>query len=272
MAIEWLAEHVRVSLFSNAAVQIVEDDWRAVTKKKEADARQAIPGGHLFGGVIEPGLLNFSAAYNRIDMILGSPPLTELPAEPQFISVGRWEQARDTILALAHSWIEKNKFPVVRLAFGAVLVCPASDRKNAYETLKGLIPTVKVDADRMHELSYRVNWPTTSEARPKLIINRITNWSVIAVAYTNVQVPGSPVGPTSIPQLHGVRLEIDNNTDIKHAEPFTPIQQVAILDEAHASNTAMKGTHLGSYELQTAATGVAPLSAWEKFSLNVEQR
>ncbi len=242
MAVEWLAEHLRVSLFSNAAVQVAEEDWCAITKEKEAEARQAIAGGRVFSGRFETGLLNFSAAYNRIDIVLASPLPTEMPAEAQFASIGRWATMRDRFFEVTHSWIEHSKFPMVRIAFGAALNYPTPSRIAAYDILRQKITTVKIDPDRMHELLYRVNWPIQSNIIRDLTINRITSWSAIRIVYANFQ-PSAPVPATTIPQLDGVRLEIDNSTDVNRTQPFPKNQLVPILKEliSHASESALKG-------------------------------
>ena len=242
MAIEWLAEHIRVSLFSNEAVQVTEEDWCAITKEKEAEARQAIAGGRVFSGRFETGLLNFSAAYSRIDIVLASPLPTELPAEPKFASVGQWELVRDRFFQVTHSWIEQSKFPIVRIAFGAALNSPARGKIEAYNVLKQLITTVNVDPDRMQELMFRVNLPTHSNVIPHLTINRINTWSAIRIVYSNFE-PSSPIPLMNTPQLDGVRLEIDNNTDVSRTERFPQNQLVPILSEliSYASESASKG-------------------------------
>jgi hypothetical protein len=98
MAIEWLAEHLRVSLFANTAVQIKEEDWSAVTGQNEADARQAIAGGRVFSGKYGTGLLNLSGANNRIDIVFAPPLPTEILAEPQFPSIGPFAQTQESFL------------------------------------------------------------------------------------------------------------------------------------------------------------------------------
>jgi hypothetical protein len=243
MDIEWAAEHVRVSLFASTAVHITEDDWRAVTGQNEADARQAIAGGRVFSGRFEAGLLNFSGAFNRMDIIFASPPLTEQPAEPQLPTVGPWISVRDRFFELTHKWIESTKFPIIRVAFGAVLLSPVPDRKSAYEVLKKLLSSVAVDPNRMQELLYRVNWPTQSKAIRGLTINRITNWSAIQFTIGNIPVLTSPAVAVSIPLQHAVRLEIDHNTDLNRSVPFSPGQTNSIFKElvSHASENALNG-------------------------------
>jgi hypothetical protein len=46
MDLDWQAEFVRVSLFSNASIKISDDDWKHITGQDEAATRTQIPGGH----------------------------------------------------------------------------------------------------------------------------------------------------------------------------------------------------------------------------------
>jgi hypothetical protein len=244
MAIEWLAEHLRVSLFSSAAVQITEEDWRAVTGQSEAETRQAIVGGRVFSGRYDSGVLNLSGANSRIDIVLAPLVATDLAAEPQFPSVGPWEVMHEKFLKFTHTWIESTKFPIIRIAFGAVLNHPTAERNAAYDLLKGMVTTVRVDPDRMRELSYRVNWRTESSVVRGMTINRITNWSAVLIVVSHIPLQPPPsVAPSSIPSLHGARLEIDNSTDAARTEPFQPKQLIPILKEliSYASETAQKG-------------------------------
>jgi hypothetical protein len=136
------------------------------------------------------------------------------------------------------------EYPIVRIAFGAVLNYPTADRDAAYDVLKKMVTTVKIDPERMRELSYRVNWHTTSNVVRGVIVNRITSWSAVLVVTSNIQqFPLPSIAPTSIPPLHGVRLEIDNSTDAARADPFQQKQLIPIIKEliSCASETAQKG-------------------------------
>ena len=73
------------------------------------------------------------------------------------------------------------------------------------------------------------------------MINRVTTWSVgqfrLQAMFVDVGVPGGVSGPYSL------RLDIDHNTDSKHADPFEVVQFVPIFRElsALASQNADEG-------------------------------
>src|SRR5262249_25459262 len=161
-------------------------------------------------GPFKNGQLNLSGATNRADIIFAPAAATEFQSEPGLPSVGPWESVRDEFVNFTLSWVESIKFPVVRMAFGAVLLCRTPDRKASYLLLKDLVPSVSVDPEGMYELSFRVNWPTKSKVISDLSINRITNWSAIQFQTAGVMLAPSTAPPLLSEPLHAVRLEIDH--------------------------------------------------------------
>jgi hypothetical protein len=213
MAIEWAAENLRISLFSNQAVQVTDLDWRAITGQEEAETRKVVPGGRVFSGPFEDTLLSFAGTMNRADIVMSCAPelSTELP------TIGPWETTRERFFRLTSEWISAVRFPITRVAFGAVLLCPTTGRKEAYAYLKKLLSSVEVNPDEMRELIYRINWPTNSESIRGLSINRITQWSVIRLTVKAVQL-GESQADTKISESNAMRLEIDHSTDEARTE------------------------------------------------------
>jgi hypothetical protein len=241
MAVKWEAENMRVSLFSNEPISVEDQDWQAIAGQSENYNRQTVPGGHIYGGAFEGTQLNLSGVGRRIDLVqsvLLSPsnPIASLP------TIGSWETARDNFVGLTSTWLGAIRFPIVRIAFGAVLLSPAYDRRACYEALKALLSSVSVDPDEMRELSFRVNWVTKSRAVDGLQINRITGWAALEVLFANLEV-GTTTRATPTSRLHAVRLEIDHSTSEERSEPLEPRQVKAIYNElvSAASENALKG-------------------------------
>jgi hypothetical protein len=231
MAIVWSVENVRLTLFSGSPLQISEADWRAVTGREEAEARQAVPGGRMFTGPFEGGQLSVSGAFQRADLIFAAALPNEVSAEPQLLNVGTWEAVRDRFSAFASSWMESISFPIVRMAFGAVLLCRAENKMASYELLKQLLSSVTVDPVRMSDLVFRVNWPTTSKTIEGLRLNRITNWSAIQVMLANVTLGPHANQALLSEGLHAVRLEIDHSSDQARVKEFPRAALKPIYDE-----------------------------------------
>jgi hypothetical protein len=230
MTREWGAESLRVSLFSNAQTRITDEDWQAVTAQTENYTRQSIAGGYIYSGKFEQSQLNLSGVNKRIDFVQS----TILPATPtgefSLPTLGSWESTRERFLSFTSSWIKNSKLPFVRVAFGAVLLCPAQDRTASYEILKTLLSSVSVDPEKMRELLYRVNWPSESKVIHGLMINRITNWSALELFLASMELGPSPAASASS-QAHAVRLEVDHNTDAARSEPFSQDQVLSIYNE-----------------------------------------
>src|SRR5215472_13906013 len=122
MAIDWAVENVRLSLFSKAAVVVTDADWKALTGQQEAETRQNVPGGRVLAGPHEGGRLNLAGIGNRAGIIQTSTPASADVA-PLLPTFGKWESVRDKFVNVTSAWMRNVEFPVVRVAFGSVLLC-----------------------------------------------------------------------------------------------------------------------------------------------------
>jgi hypothetical protein len=132
---EWVTEQLRLSAFSNAPIPTTERDWQKITGQEEAENRTAIAGGKMFSGSFQGGTLSLAYSGLRADIILNA-TLKETAEEPQLPSFGRWSDTsvffRDTV----SKWLEQAAVPMVRLAFGAILLHQVDSRESAYKTEK----------------------------------------------------------------------------------------------------------------------------------------
>lgn len=238
MAIEWATENVRVSLFSNTVLNLTDQDWRNITGQDEAETRKAVLGGRVFSGHFDGHLLSVASTGNRADIVISSAP-EALPGLP---TIGSWETIRDRFVDFTSNWITTVKFPIVRIAFGAVLLCPLPERREAYLYLQQLLASVKIDPDHMRELIFRVNWPTKSEVIKGLLINRITQWNAIRLLVKALQL-NEPQSDLNILETNAVRLEIDHSTDETRSEQIDAKKVIPLFEElvTLASENAAKG-------------------------------
>jgi hypothetical protein len=77
MALEWIAEVLRVSLFSANTVNLTDADWKQITGQDEAETKQKAVGLRTMAGSYFGGLLGVSAVGPRVDCILSRKPITE---------------------------------------------------------------------------------------------------------------------------------------------------------------------------------------------------
>jgi hypothetical protein len=238
----WSVQSLRLSLFTAAQISTAEAEWTKVTSQEEAHVRQIVPGGRVYGGLVGETYLTLSVVNSkpsggRADLIR-SPSPTEAPEPAMLRVIGKWEAERDRFISLALSWLKAFESPIIRIAFGAALFSQVSDRKECYILLSKLLKSVAVIPDQMRDLLFRINWPEESHVLPGLSINRLTTWASMkrwpaAVILTGDQLSVGTDGD----EVYAVSLEIDNNTDQEHTQPFDEAQKVAIFKELVAMAT-----------------------------------
>jgi hypothetical protein len=243
----WAVQQMRVSLFSSDAMSLSEKHWKQLTGEDEAASRIAIAGGKQYSGKFLGGTFSVGFSSTRCDIILGYDGTLDDPTlEPKLPAYGNWEEISETFLTAVTPFIEGFEFPVVRLAFGALLLAPASSKEDAYSQMGKLLRSVKVDPVHMREFNYRVNWPQSSTTVSGLEVNRLTTWSASGFYRALMQLTGTEMSAAAASDLiHAVRLEMDHNTSQAHKEPFGKAIRIPILREllSMARDNAKAGEH-----------------------------
>ncbi|MFZ5693532.1 MAG: hypothetical protein ACOY5F_20040 [Pseudomonadota bacterium] len=243
MTLPWQTESLRLSVFSSEPIKLSESDWQTLTGQTESDLRQNIPGGRLYAGQAFGGQLNLSYAATRADVVLSASNSTSAPAEVTLPVFGTWTETRDVFAKAVPGWLTSTSFPIVRIAFGAVLLLETKTGEDNYRMLEGLLQSVKVDP-RMRDLIFRVNWPRDSSVKSGLSINRVTHWSSLRFSLRALELTGDVLRQLSGENdKHACRLEIDHNTDAENKLPFEKSELAPIFEElvAFADENAFKG-------------------------------
>lgn len=233
MGLDWGVQFARLSLFLSEPYAISDKDWAVLTGQEEAETRQVVTGGkRLSGPVAIGGIMHMSTTVSRFDVILAAAD-PEAGEEVKVPSVGPYEETFASFFESTRKWIEHVNPPTVRVAFGAGLTCKTANREEAYDHLRGLLKSLKVDPKNMRDLEYRVNWPGKSKIKQDLVVNRITTWSSLRFIRQLVQIGGAPAGggdPGRIDAgyVDAVRLEMDHNTDEAWKAPFDQGTLIAI--------------------------------------------
>lgn len=232
MALDWLAQQLRLSFFSSESIPVSEAGWTTITGQAEAETRISIPtGGKQYSGKFSGGVLALAYSSTRGDVILA---VDQSSVEPdnQLPAIGRWDEISQSFASSVEPFLEAIEPPIVRIAFGAVLLSRAESREDAYQKLGHLLDSVTIDPQRMRDLTYRINWPLMSKVIPDLELNRITSWGAIAIFQSILQIAGSQasLAPASS-TLNAVQLEIDHNTAAGRNVPFERTQRIPIFRE-----------------------------------------
>ena len=246
MALDWSAELLRLSLFSNAPLSVSDSDWLKLTGKPTSELRQVHASGSVYGGAIANGFrLQVSSSHSRIDVIM-SAPAEDVPDVRTIPTMGPWTDAMKKFSRTIEPWLQESDFEFNRMALGASFLFASQSSEQSLMELKKLLSSVTGSVDGMEELLLRVNWPQSSKVVENLKINRITTWNALQLRVQLFQVAPISLGsraPITYNDVHAVRLEIDHSTDEKRTDVFQSDSLIPIYGEllALASENASKG-------------------------------
>ena len=214
---EWQAEGLRVSAFMAepndpgqlGLWQAVGGDMPEVSQFHPREQRGQ-EGGPFLGG-----WLTVEVTAGRIDWRLRADnrePPVELP------TIGQYGTAVQDFREPMRKWLEGG-LKLSRLAFGAVLLMPTESVVAAYQTLDGLLPSVKIDPENTRDLVYRINRRRPSRGPMQgLQINRLCTWSAGQLRSAMIELTeGAELRQIGKPQ-DICKLELDINTASEFGE------------------------------------------------------
>ena len=126
--------------------------------------------------------------------------------------IGPFPKSLESFVPLMRNWLN-SCLPVVRVAFGAILLQPVKTQQEGYQLIAEYLPSVKLSPGESSDFSYQINRPRDSKTGiPNLRINRLTKWSVAQYFERRV-----PMAPGAIRHFDSevrldCRLELDINT------------------------------------------------------------
>ena len=229
----WLAESLRLTAFPDAPIDpMALRVWRdelfgappAEIRRMPQEARAVEEGPAL------DGRLRAEIRTNRIDW--GLSPAGSASWADQLPDRSGYEACMHGFGDRMREWLSTAVPPLCRLAFGAVLLLPAESVADANRRLAGLLPTVKIDAENVHDFLYRVNRRRESESGiPELQLNCLSTWSVIELVRIDIEAAGQPAAMHSSSSRFACRLEWDINSVPRSEGPFDKNLSLALFDE-----------------------------------------
>jgi len=208
--------------------------WNQVVEKDAEESRSRRSVGELQeSGAFEGKRLVLDIKPGRADWRLSALPGP--PGElPDLVpTIGPLDDVLTTFLKLTDRWLDVCP-PVTRIAFGAILVKPATDRETGYSAISRLLPRVDIDPENSFDFLYQINRPRTSSSGISgLRLNRLSKWSVLATFLLQVAAGGGGGGlvrDTRQPQFF-CRLELDMSTDANFSEEFSRDKMRPIFQE-----------------------------------------
>jgi hypothetical protein len=163
-------------------------------------------------GAFHQGKLELSSSAARVDwtytaQVSGE---NELDFSAGIPTLGNFEASLVDFKALADRWLKEMCPPIVRIAFGAVLLQPVESHEHGYESLKSYLPGLGIDPKGSCDFFYQINRPRTSKSGiSDLRINRLSKWAVMGIQ-AHLFTAGKSV-TTDMGSL-ATRLELDIST------------------------------------------------------------
>jgi hypothetical protein len=220
---KWQVDLLRLTVFTTAPLAAgMLDGWKAVTgNEPESKASKTTIGIHMAEGPYKHARVILNIGPGRIDWLLTPAPSSEDPAPV----IGGYAETAQLFLDLIKPWLKEPPVSVIRLAFGAVLRFPVTDKASGYNVLGQLIPSLKIDPENSFDLMYQINRPRHSKIINALKLNRLSKWMVIHFAVVESVSRVKGVG-----NEHFCRIELDVNTDPEYKPDFTK-DSLRLVDE-----------------------------------------
>lgn len=215
--------------------------WQAVTDgQPDETTTNPKKGSALIQGAFDPGRLILKLEPDRIDWVLAPVELDmeELAEAGEPPALGPAKEIVDAFSAIAEKWLTRDDLPAIaRIAFGAVLKHPETDRQAGYLRLPDYVP-VRVDPESS-DFHYQINLPPVPSATgiEGLSLNRLSKWSV--AGWKSFRFTGMAVQALPGTEAFALRLEWDINTVADFAGPIPHAQLVDIYRELVAAGRSI---------------------------------
>jgi len=227
----WIIEQARATVFAMPNATIDYTGWWAPLATTEPDQVNQQPKLGLYqarGHFDDDKDLVLQVKENRIDWYFVPPE--DAFERSGFASVGTFPEVLDTFVTLIQKWLPSCP-EASRLALGAVLLQPGTDRSAAYRTLQEYVRAVRLDPNSSDFL-YQINRPRNTQTEiPQLRINRLTKWSVILLHSLLISPGESSSTVTDRRQEFACRLELDLNTSSDFSGPLPSDKLPSLMNE-----------------------------------------
>lgn len=211
----WETESLRLTAFVTEGTTIDGNRrWWAETVGYEPDEILARPsvGQYQQVGDFHGQRLVWATKGDRIDLQLVFNPSQMEAFEDRLLTIGFFEELIDPFREVARQLLAISP-PIVRLAFGGVLILPVPGVDAGYSDINRRVPYVRIP-EGSSDFRFQINIPQDSTIGiESMRINRLTKWSVMRAEVLGIVFrAGSPTTSSGRPIGYGERLEIDINT------------------------------------------------------------
>ena len=216
---QWQALRLRATTFLLAESEIDSDSIWSTVIGGVPDEEQRRPREGLLQqvGTLADLTAVMRIAHPRVDLFLQ--PTIQNPGT--LSNAPDWQafsfrDALQTLSKMASRWFAMQ-LQVARVAFGANLVQPAEDMRDAHVRLTNFLGNLTIDLENSFDFFYQINRRRESKVIPQQTINRLSKWSIMTQATGTFAVPSNQdvvgtVFSAPVTQAFASSLELDINT------------------------------------------------------------
>lgn len=214
----WQLEFVRLIAFPDRPPLLIQQDWWKELVSGcggHADNVVSTQKQHVreIRGTIQDWLLALTVDVARV--VWEARSAHEIDPQGSFPTLGPFREKVHWFVQLLGPWLTQGCPSLVRLAFHAKLLQPASSSDEAYRVLAGHLPNVNLES-KPNDFLVQVNQrKESSDVVHGLPINRIGTWSKM-----NVAIVMGPDRPFTWPDRCYSALELDINTAPESVNPL----------------------------------------------------
>ncbi len=207
-----LAESLRLTAFPAGAAALDPSGWWTQLVGSAPETSTSKPGRRELQEIGRVGTRNLllSVLPGRIDWLFVPPLDTQVSEEPR--RIGPFSDALDAFSTLVSRWLQTCP-PMVRLAFGAVVIEPVENRAAGYRNLSRYLTAVQLDAEGSRDFYYQINRPRRSTVVDGFQINRLSKWSVARFVPVTLMLTPQSVQSGMGAGEEGCRIEVDISTE-----------------------------------------------------------
>jgi hypothetical protein len=234
------AESLRISAFATAFADYrqppLDEWWRIATgAEPEQVNRSAANQQAMAEGPWQSGRLALVATPGRVDWHLTPPP----SLSSEWPSIGKWPDSISMLIEPSAKWLGDVQ-SITRVAFGALVVLPVSDRFAGYRLAEAALSELNLKLpEGLTDFLIQFNLAMPSPIGPaEMKFNRLARWGVALLKQVFLQVAVAAGTPTTVatgdlgrPEFHALRAELDFSTSADWNGALPPEQAVSLLKE-----------------------------------------
>lgn len=218
----WETENLRLTAFTNTQIRPESITWWHDLFNESPDSSLSRPkqGVRKDEGPFQDGILVLNSQPGRIDWRYNWKPEENSEGLPV---IGSFDKYLEIFSGIMKEWLTKAP-PIIRLAFGAVLLKEVGSRQDGYIELNRYLPSVELDPEEAFDFLYQINRRRNSQViiENALPINRLSKWSMVRLRRLVVNIGDDQSARTAMAgeDVYACRLELDISTNQDYSENF----------------------------------------------------